>query len=498
MPASSRLKNFYFQQLFSAEGCGRLQKKLVTIEQGVLRGSTMISQKGKPFCAFRAIPFALPPVGRLRFQPPHSPKPWSGILHATDEPPVCIQVKLTKMFPFGQEDCLYLNVYTTRLKPLHGKLLDVMVWLYPGVFYFGSNLEFEPHYLMDRDILLVMPNHRVGAFGFLSTGDDEAPGNYGLKDQVAALRWVQENIAAFGGNASSVTIFGVSSGAASVHFHMMSPLSKGLFHRAMSLEGTAINPWARSHNPLKQAQKQARVLGCPTDNTTCLVQCLKEVDAVELAEAIKPMFVKVFENKVLRKIFGAKRDEVAGEWRKLHNTELHALYSSPDIIRNIKSKRLKWAGHVARMGESRNAYRVLVGRPEGKRPLGRPRCRWEDNIKMDLIEVGYDSRDWINLAQDRDRWRAYVRAAMNLRVPYKPFVYMDLPASGYAPVVERKTERNPEPFLTKNPLILLQEGSFERVPWMMGGSNNGLCMSVSGKYFNFHYLIYVTLKDYAK
>ncbi|KAJ4431604.1 hypothetical protein ANN_20203 [Periplaneta americana] len=127
--------------------------------------------------------------------------------------------------------------------------------------------------------------------------------------------------------------------------------------------------------------------------------------------------LRVFENKVLRKIFEAERDEVTGEWRKLHNTELHVLYSSLDIIRNITSRRLRWAGHVARMGESRNAYRVLVGRPEGKRPLGRPRRRWEDNIKMDLREVGYDDRDWIDLAQDRDRWRAYVRAAMNLRVP---------------------------------------------------------------------------------
>ncbi|KAJ4428780.1 hypothetical protein ANN_25773 [Periplaneta americana] len=105
--------------------------------------------------------------------------------------------------------------------------------------------------------------------------------------------------------------------------------------------------------------------------------------------------LRVFENKVLRKIFGAKRDEVTGEWTKLHNAELHALYSSPDIIRNIKSRRLRWAGHVARMGESRNAYRVLVGRPEGKRALGRPRRRWEDNIKIDLREVGYVDRDWI-------------------------------------------------------------------------------------------------------
>ncbi|KAJ4450634.1 hypothetical protein ANN_02063 [Periplaneta americana] len=118
---------------------------------------------------------------------------------------------------------------------------------------------------------------------------------------------------------------------------------------------------------------------------------------------------------VITKIFGAKRDEVTGEWRKLHNTELHALYSSPDIIRNIKSRRLRWVGHVARMGEYRNAYGVLVGRPEGKRPLGRPRRRWEDNIKMDFREMVYDGRDWIDLAYDRDQRRAYVRAAMNLR-----------------------------------------------------------------------------------
>ncbi|KAJ4429855.1 hypothetical protein ANN_22059 [Periplaneta americana] len=124
-------------------------------------------------------------------------------------------------------------------------------------------------------------------------------------------------------------------------------------------------------------------------------------------------------------MFGAKRDDVTGEWRKLHNTELHALYSSPDIIRNIKSRRLRWAGHVALMGESTNAYRVLVGRPERKISLERPRLRWEDNIKMDLREVEYDDRDWINFAQDRDQWRAYVRAAINLRSPdLNPIEYL--------------------------------------------------------------------------
>ena len=125
----------------------------------------------------------------------------------------------------------------------------------------------------------------------------------------------------------------------------------------------------------------------------------------------------MFENKVLRKIFGAKRDEITGEWRKLDNADLHALYSSPNIIRNLKSRRLRWGEHVARTEQSRNAYRVLVGKPESKRPLGRPRRRWEDNIKMDLREVGCDPRDWIALAEDRDQWQAYVRAVMNLRVP---------------------------------------------------------------------------------
>jgi hypothetical protein len=125
----------------------------------------------------------------------------------------------------------------------------------------------------------------------------------------------------------------------------------------------------------------------------------------------------VFENRVLRRIFGPKRDEVTGEWRKLHNEELRDLYSSPSIIRIIKSRGMRWAGHVARMGKKRNAYRLLVGNPEGKRPLGRPRRRWVDNIRMDLGEVGWSDVDCIGLAQDRNRWRALVNSVLNPRVP---------------------------------------------------------------------------------
>ena len=127
--------------------------------------------------------------------------------------------------------------------------------------------------------------------------------------------------------------------------------------------------------------------------------------------------LRVFENRVLRRVFGPKRDEVTGEWRKLHNEERNDLYSSPSIVREIKSRRTRWAGHVACMGEGRVVHRVLVGKPEGKRPLGRPRPRWEDNIKMGLQEVGGDCEDWMELAQDRDRWRALVSTVMNLRVP---------------------------------------------------------------------------------
>jgi hypothetical protein len=127
--------------------------------------------------------------------------------------------------------------------------------------------------------------------------------------------------------------------------------------------------------------------------------------------------LRVFENRMMRRIFGPKRDEVTGEWRKLNNKELRDLYSSPSITRMTKWRRMRWVGHVERMGEKRNAYRLLVRKPEGTIPLRRPRRRWIDNIRMDLGGIGCGGVDWIGLAQDRDKWRAVVNAVMNLRVP---------------------------------------------------------------------------------
>jgi len=127
--------------------------------------------------------------------------------------------------------------------------------------------------------------------------------------------------------------------------------------------------------------------------------------------------LRVFENRVLKRILGLKCDGLRREWRKLHNEEMNDLYSSPNIVRMIKSRRMRWEGHVTRMGERRGLYRGLVGKSERRRQLGRPRRRWEDNIKMGLEEVGCRGMDWIKLAQDRDRWRALVNAVMNLRFP---------------------------------------------------------------------------------
>ena len=126
--------------------------------------------------------------------------------------------------------------------------------------------------------------------------------------------------------------------------------------------------------------------------------------------------LRVFENRILRRIFGRKKDENR-DWRRLHNEELHSSYRSPNIARVIKSIRLRCAGHVARMEESRSAFKILKGTLTGKRPLGRPKCRWEDNIRMDLKKICINTRNWIDLAQKRDYWKALVNAALNFRVP---------------------------------------------------------------------------------
>ncbi|XP_071875787.1 carboxylic ester hydrolase [Bombus fervidus] len=264
---------------------------VVKVKNGTLSGLFMRTRKGREFAGFRGIPYALPPVKELRFETPKPAAAWDGIRSAKDDANICIQ---RNIFTYddqivGDEDCLYLNVYTPKVPTAEDKLkggYPVMIWLHGGGWVCGAGHSdyYHPKFLLDHDVILVTVNYRLGPIGFLSTEDLVCPGNNGLKDQAMSIRWVHENIAAFGGDPNRVTIFGESAGGASAHYHMMSDLSKGLFHRAISQSGTSDCRWAlaKPGSARKKATKVAELLSCPSENSKQLVECLRTKDAIEL------------------------------------------------------------------------------------------------------------------------------------------------------------------------------------------------------------------------
>lgn len=194
----------------------------------------------------------------------------------------------------GCEDCLYLNVYAPQEVK---ESLPVMVFFHGGGFMCGSGIKpfYGPDYLLEHDVVYIGANFRLGPLGFLSTGQEDSWGNFGLKDQVQVLRWIKENIAAFGGNPDSVTIFGESAGGASVSYHMQSELSKGLFHRGISESGTNLAPWgAVAHRGVaeERAAKLGEMLSCPLENSSYkkMIECLREVPAKNITEAFYDFF----------------------------------------------------------------------------------------------------------------------------------------------------------------------------------------------------------------
>ncbi|KAF5277750.1 hypothetical protein FQR65_LT03730 [Abscondita terminalis] len=282
------------------QGCDSslLDDLIISTPNGRLKGTVHYSRSNKSFLAFKGIPYAKPPVGHLRFKAPEQPDPWKGIRMADKDGPMCIQKNylLYERPPVeGKEDCLYINVYKPKSSHskdlfIYKRRLPVMVFIHYGGFFAGTgNSDYiGPEYIMDKNVILVTFNYRLGVFGFLSTNDDASPGNWALKDQAAALKWVKSNIVYFGGNCDKITIFGQSAGAGSVHYHLLSPITKNLFHRAISQSGSTLSLWARPKNVLQAliAQQQALFVNCdPSVGMQAMVTCLRNVDASVLANS---------------------------------------------------------------------------------------------------------------------------------------------------------------------------------------------------------------------
>nr|AJP62543.1 carboxylesterase [Oxya chinensis] len=258
----------------------------VKVTQGILKGKVVEAKYGGKYCSFQGIPYAKPPVGPLRFQPPQPPEPWTGIRDALEEGAVAPHADWVRQKYRGEEDCLFLNVYTPKIPSENEPLKAVMVWFHGGGFGFGSgNTDlYGPDYLVAADVIVVTLNYRLGALGFLSLEDETVPGNNGLKDQVAALRWIQQNIMKFGGDPNNVTIFGESAGGASVQYHLLSPMSKGLFHKAIAQSGSVLNPWSSTRTLRERSFALGAVLGCKTNDPKVLIDFLRTCTPKQIVE----------------------------------------------------------------------------------------------------------------------------------------------------------------------------------------------------------------------
>lgn len=245
----------------------------------------------KSVSKFLGIPFAAPPVGDLRMKPPKEPASWKpNVRQAKQHGNICIQNKISEFYVrmFTQnfsydEDCLYLDVYTPNVS----QLLPVMVYIHGGAYQYGSAITYRGDYLALHGVVVVVIQYRLGAFGFLTTGDSTAPGNYGMLDQVAALQWVKGNIKNFGGDSGKVTIFGFSAGGTSVSLHLLSPMSEGLFQQAIAESGVDLSPFAIQPTSfgLRFANELAGYLDCPTSDHSEMMACIRQKEAKEIQDA---------------------------------------------------------------------------------------------------------------------------------------------------------------------------------------------------------------------
>uniref|UniRef100_A0A2A4JIZ5 Carboxylic ester hydrolase n=1 Tax=Heliothis virescens TaxID=7102 RepID=A0A2A4JIZ5_HELVI len=263
----------------------------VRVSEGLLEGEVVHNEYGGTlYSSFKGIPFAQPPVGDLRFKAPQPPKPWDGVREAKEYGPKCFQYdNFTNTGTFGSEDCLYLNVYTPNVKP--DKPLPVMFWVHGGAFVCGGSNDdlYGPEFLLRKGVVVVTINYRLEILGFLCLETEDVPGNAGMKDQVAALRWVNKNIANFGGDPNNITIFGESAGGASVSHLLISPMTKGLFKRAIAQSGAALCDWSVAVRPRERALAVARKLGCYSEDDKELYEFFKNQPVESLVGAVAPI-----------------------------------------------------------------------------------------------------------------------------------------------------------------------------------------------------------------
>lgn len=263
-----------------------LEETVVETKLGKIKGSIFTTRLDKKFIGFRGIRYAEPPINNLRFEPPVAKTFWNETFDATKEGPACPQPTDWEV----SEDCLRLNVYTSEIpRDDNYKLKPVCVWIHSGGLKGGSSLSVAAggHYLLDREVVLVTINYRLASLGFMSTGTKEMPGNNGFKDQSMGLKWVRDNISKFGGDPNSVTLMGQSAGARSVTLHMISPMSKGLFHRVILMSGGVTAQWKVPPHQLHLAKKQAQIMNCPEDDIPEMVECLKKIDGVKIGETTR-------------------------------------------------------------------------------------------------------------------------------------------------------------------------------------------------------------------
>ncbi|XP_063921236.1 juvenile hormone esterase-like [Zophobas morio] len=262
-----------------------MEQPVIQIQQGKLLGTVSKDMDGNPFYSFRGIPYARPPLGKLRFKAPLPPVPWKGIFSATQNGDCCFSVDVFEKVFVGSEDCLNLNVYTPHLPRSGTNLLPVMVWIHGGGFVCGSNNSeiYGPEFLITEKVVIVSINYRLGLLGFLSLNDPSAgvPGNTGFKDIVMALKWVRQNIEQFNGDSKNVTIFGASSGGATVHLLTLSPMAQGLFHKAIAQSGSALNPWSRAR---KADEEVYAAFGCEGKSDLEFLEHLQSLSVKEILQ----------------------------------------------------------------------------------------------------------------------------------------------------------------------------------------------------------------------